>query len=153
MSNHFSYFTSLCGHSVFHLWIQGLIKFGRDLWQQNNFHLDWTCVWFCIPKFIRTWFLNASNIAWKKWMENVLPSFKLLIWYRTINLFPPGQNGQHLIYDIFKYIFMNENYCILIRVSLKFVPEGPIENTSALVQEMAWHKTGDKPLPEAILAQ
>ena len=48
---------------------------------------------------------------------------------------------------------MNENYCILIRVSLKFVPEGPIENTSAMVQEMAWHKTGDKPLPEAILAQ
>ena len=30
----------------------------------------------------------------------------------------------------------------------KFVPEDPIDNKSALVQEMAWHKTGNKPLPK-----
>ena len=43
---------------------------------------------------------------------------------------------------------MNENFCILIQISLKFVPNGPIDNKSALVQVMAWCRTGNKPLPE-----
>ena len=50
--------------------------------------------------------------------------------------------------DIFKCIFMNEKLRILIRISLKFVPKGPIDNKSALVQVMAWRRTGDKPLRE-----
>ena len=39
----------------------------------------------------------------------------------------------------------------LIQMSLKFVPKGLIDNTSALVQVMAWHRIGDKPLPEPML--
>ena len=35
--------------------------------------------------------------------------------------------------DIFKCIFMNEKFCILIKISLKFVPKGPINNNQALV--------------------
>ena len=53
--------------------------------------------------------------------------------------------------DIFKWIFMNEKLLILIRISLKFVPKGPIVNKSALVQVMAWRRTGDKPLTEPML--
>ena len=34
------------------------------------------------------------------------------------------------------------------RISLKFVPKGPINNIPALVQIMAWRRSGDKPLPE-----
>ena len=48
---------------------------------------------------------------------------------------------------------MTANFCILIRVSLKFVPSGPIDNKAALVQVMAWRRTGDKPLPEPMLTQ
>ena len=55
--------------------------------------------------------------------------------------------------DIFKRIFLNENIRISIQISLKFVPKGPIDNNSALVQGMAWHRTGDKPLPEAMMIQ
>ena len=55
--------------------------------------------------------------------------------------------------DIFKHIFLDENASILIQVSLKFVPKGPIDNKSALVQVMAWRRTGDKPLPEAMMTQ
>ena len=55
--------------------------------------------------------------------------------------------------DCFKCIFMNETFCISIRVSLKFVPHGLIDNKSALVQVMAWRRTGDKPLPEPVLTQ
>ena len=35
--------------------------------------------------------------------------------------------------DIFKCIFLNENVRIPIRISLKFVPRGPINNIQALV--------------------
>ena len=52
--------------------------------------------------------------------------------------------------NIFKCIFLNENVSILIQISLKFVPKGPIDNKSALFQGMAWRRTGDKPLPEAM---
>ena len=36
--------------------------------------------------------------------------------------------------------------CILIRISLKFVSNGPIDNKSALVQIMALHRSGNKPI-------
>ena len=42
---------------------------------------------------------------------------------------------------------------IPIKISLKFVPEGPINNISALVQIMAWRRTGDKQLSEAMMTQ
>ena len=42
-------------------------------------------------------------------------------------------------------------FCIWIWISLKFVPKCPIENKSALVQIMTWHRTGDKPLSEPML--
>ena len=49
--------------------------------------------------------------------------------------------------------FMNENLCILIRVSLKFVHSGPIDIKAALLQVMGWHRTGDKPLAKPMLTQ
>ena len=70
-----------------------------------------------------------------------------------INSSPPGQNGRHFPDDIFKCIFMNEKFCILIRISLKFVPKGLINNIPALVQIMAWRRLGDKPLSEPMLIQ
>ena len=55
--------------------------------------------------------------------------------------------------NIFKCIFLNENVRIFIQISLKFVPMGSNDNKSALVQVMAWRRTGDKPLPEQMLTQ
>ena len=71
----------------------------------------------------------------------------------SINSSPPGQNGRHFTDDIFKCIVMNEKICILIRISLKFVPKGPINIKSGLVEIMAWCQTGDKPLSEPVLTQ
>ena len=48
---------------------------------------------------------------------------------------------------------MNENVWIPIKISLKFVPEGPINSISALVLIMAWHRTGNKPLSEPMMTQ
>ena len=38
------------------------------------------------------------------------------------------QNVRHSAHDIFKCIFSNENVWISIKISLKFVPQGPINN-------------------------
>ena len=62
------------------------------------------------------------------------------------NSLRPRQNGRHFADDIFKCIFLNENVWILIKISLKFVPQGPIHNIPALVQIMAWCRPGGKPL-------
>ena len=35
--------------------------------------------------------------------------------------------------DIFTRIFVNEKFCILIKISLKFVPKSPFDNNQALV--------------------
>ena len=63
----------------------------------------------------------------------------------------PSQNGRRYPDDIFKRIFLNENICISINISLTFVPKGPINNIPALVQIMAWRRPGDKPLFEPML--
>ena len=68
-------------------------------------------------------------------------------------LISPGQNVRHFTDNIFKCIFLNGMICILIWISLQFVPTGPIDNKWTLVQVMAWRRTGDKPIPELMLTQ
>ena len=67
------------------------------------------------------------------------------------NTFRPRQNGRRFADDTFKRIFLNENVRISIKISLKFVPKGPINNNPALVQIMAWRRSGDKPLSEPMM--
>ena len=55
--------------------------------------------------------------------------------------------------DTFKLIFFSENGGIPIWISLKFVHRISIYNKAALVQVMAWHQIGDKPLPEPMMTQ
>ena len=42
-------------------------------------------------------------------------------------------NGRHFPDDIFKCIFLNKNVLIWIKISLKFVSKGQINNIPALV--------------------
>ena len=55
--------------------------------------------------------------------------------------------------DIFKCISLNENDIIQFRILVKFIPRSPINNKAALVQVMAWHRIGEKPLPELMMTQ
>ena len=41
--------------------------------------------------------------------------------------------------------------CILMEISLKFVPMGPIKTNSELVHIIAWQQTGNKPLNKAMM--
>ena len=52
--------------------------------------------------------------------------------------------------DIFKCLFLNENFWISNNISLKCVPWGLID-MSSLVQIMPWCGIGDKPLSEPIM--
>ena len=69
------------------------------------------------------------------------------------NTLRPRQNGRHFPDDILKCIFLNENIWISIKISLKFVPKGPINNIPALVKAMAWRRPGDKPLSETMMVR
>ena len=64
-------------------------------------------------------------------------------WFNTLR---PRQNGRHFADHPFKRNFLNETLTILIKISLNFVPKGPINNNPALVEIMAWRWRGDKPL-------
>ena len=68
-----------------------------------------------------------------------------------LNTLKPRQNGCHFADDIFKCIFLNENVWIPIKISLKFVPKGPINNIPSLVQIMVWRRSGAKPLSEPMM--
>ena len=41
----------------------------------------------------------------------------------------------------------------MIKISLKCVLGGSIDNNSALIKLMVWHHTDDRPLPEPILTR
>ena len=81
-------------------------------------------------------------------------------WYGTLELNSPTlntlrlrQNGHYFADDTFKCIFLNETLRISNKISLKFVPKGPINNIPALVEIMAWYRSGDKPLSEPMMVK
>ena len=49
----------------------------------------------------------------------------------------PRGHGRHFPDDVFKYISLNENVWISIKISQKFVPKGSIYNIPSLIQIMA----------------
>ena len=70
-----------------------------------------------------------------------------------VNTLRPRQDGRRFRDDTFERIFLNENVIILIKISLKFVPIGPINNIPVLVQIMAWRRPGDKPLSAPMMVR
>ena len=71
-------------------------------------------------------------------------------------LFSLAQWGQDKMADFSQTtfsneFFLNENTWISHKISLKFVPKGPINTIPALVQIMAWRLPGAKPMSEPML--
>ena len=85
------------------------------------------------------------------WIETERLPWWLYFWVQlvgVVNTLRPRQDGRLFPDDTFKRIFLNENIIISIKISLKFVPKGPINNIPTLVQIMTWRRPGDKPLSE-----
>ena len=119
---------------------------------------------------LKQYWLVISEVLWHSPKRNVMVSAHATILYNefqnytfTITATSHGgqgvitlrsrQNEQHFADDIFKRIFFNENVWISIKISLKFVPKGPINNIPALVQIMAWRQPGDKALSEPMMVR
>ena len=129
-------------------------KCANVLFFQNNS----TCNWFTKCSSTFSWgsgkhdcsaiFTGKQELITRWEMDWIFSSYAT-----ANNSLRPRQNGRHFAADIFNCIFLNENVWIPIKISLKFVPNGPINNIPALVQIMAWRRTGDKPLSEPMMTQ
>ena len=104
-------------------------------------------------------FVNITKRIMFQWNKMKLINKHLLVPLSCLHLpFPrfntlrPRQDGRHFPDDVFKWIFLNEEVCISVKISLKFVHRGPLNNIWALVQIMAWRRSGDKPLSEPMMA-
>ena len=81
---------------------------------------------------------------------------------REVNKSRLRQNGRHFqttfsnSFSLMKILYFDEDFneklCILMKISLKFVPRGPINNIPALFQIMAWRRTGNNPFSEAMMS-
>ena len=86
---------------------------------------------FWIDELIHLYSINISsmNIEFHLWYENHRRHFQIYLQWKCLN---------------FNYNMYNFT---------EIIPKGPIDYKLALVQVVAWHQTGEKPLPESMLAQ
>ena len=99
---------------------------------------------------------NDSYIHnWTDWSAvQIMICSSLSLWQpdiAKINTLRPETKWTTFCNHIFKRIFFNENVWISIKISLKFVPKGPINNIPSLVRIMARRRSGDKPLNEPMM--
>ena len=107
--------------------------------------------------------MNNSDYSGQAWNELPLTNATIdaikVLWmqsgigsggFHEIELYI-GQSMLSTEDDIFK--FHEWKLLFYIRFSIKFVPNGPINNTLALVQIMGWCQTGDKLLFEPMMDQ
>ena len=88
--------------------------------------------------------LSLYNLLLRTWRQR---SFSA----SGINTLRPGHNGRRFADDILKCILLNEDARISVNISLKFIPKDLMNYIPALIQIMAWHRPGDKPLSEPVL--
>ena len=64
-----------------------------------------------------------------------------------------GRNGSHFADDIFRCIFVNEKFCILTKMSLKYIPTGLIIQQPSIGLDNGLASKRRKPLSEPMLTQ
>ena len=69
--------------------------------------------------------------------------------HHHVDILMSRQNVRHFVDDMFKMHFLDWKY-VFRSWFLMFVPKGLINNMPASVQIMAWWRSGDKPLSEAM---
>ena len=96
---------------------------------------------------------SGHDMDYKKWGGScpLSESKKMSLRNFRVNTLRPKPNGRSFTDDSFKWIFLNKIVWISLKISLKFVPKGPINNIPALVWIMAWRRSGNKPLSEPML--
>ena len=103
--------------------------------------------------------ISHSSSVWCKttfWNANpfrITGSFRgdLPVTSGSLNTLMPRKKWTPFCTQHFPMRFLERNIWILIKISLKFVPKGPITNIPALVEIMVWRRSGDKPLSEPVM--
>ena len=82
-----------------------------------SYIIKWSVIYLCNIDYIINYYSSGSQRLAKSLICKQYCDAR-----RCFNSFPPGQNGRHFADDDFKCIFVNENVCIVIEISLTFVP-------------------------------
>ena len=120
------------------MWVYGAqIKWYRVLCSKHiaaRSSLVITSCWFTtsrlrVPASVRRvyWFSTGDRVGLTGTAGDLCPPACLL------NTLRPRQNGRHFSDNIFKCIFLNENFRISNKISLIYVPWGLIDNMTTLV--------------------
>ena len=70
-----------------------------------------------------------------------------------INALRWEQNTRRYADDIFNSILLIEHVCILIEISLKFIPKSSVDNKAVWIQIRVWCPASSEPLPESAMAK
>ena len=71
--------------------------------------------------------------------------------FMVINTIRSKKSGRHFSNNIFKFIFLRGLVSRSVKISAMFIPKCSLDKKLALVQVMALHRTGHKPLPESMI--
>ena len=157
-------FTPAC-EPFSYLWMKTINLSWGTFWGQlycmlsGNKGLDWLSEWMSDSQ---KWVRSLCQLWYIPWNVHTIghvthPGGHSLycrqVTVNHLNTLSPRQNGRHFADYISKCVFLYENVWISIKISLKFIPKGPINNIPALVQIMAWRRPGDKPLSEPMMVR
>ena len=88
----------------------------------------------------RCYIITSSPIGWEHTQNDPCC---VIISHCPITILCQRQNG-HPLHTAFANLAFNENCCILIQISWRFVHQDLIENKLVLVQQLAWCQTGNE---------
>ena len=116
-------------------------------------HMNWHAFWHVSDVFFRliapTRMEDITILAWHGHL--IKPHKAAIRTHRGLTHWGRDKMAaisQTTLSNSFSWMKMFEN---APKISLTFVPKGPINNIPALVQIMAWRRSGDKPLSEPVV--
>ena len=132
--------------------IYGVVKYQIDVrFIMSNMLILKTCFqnkWYHTRSLSSRIFplMILSAITMDCWMTSSMNDTIYLMWasffswnvcLQYVSTLRPRQHGRHFAFNTFKRLFLHENTWISIKISLKFVAQGPINNIPALFDIMA----------------
>ena len=122
----------------------------------HEFLAIFSCDYLLSPRTLKS--INCDNNGYRYLIIDIIFKYDSSIesenvesgWYKIVNTLWLRQNGCRFADDVFECIFLNENVWILIKFHWSFFP---INNIPALVQVMAWRRSGNKPLSEPVMVR
>ena len=118
------------------------------LWRQCNVNSSIRCLHVLRNRYYMNAYINAFQTTLNQMLMSLFPQ-DIVITVLTYW-------GRDKMTAIFQTTVSNAFSCMKIywfwlKISLNFIPKGPINDIPALVQIMAWRRPGDKPLSEPMV--